>query len=321
MTQLLTHSRMACFRSCPRRHYMAYELGLRPTRDSFPLRVGAAFHVACETHDAGGDVDVALATMDDAYDLALVAAMFDGHRRRWADEPLEAVATEQPFEMPLVNPETGAPTPVWQLAGKIDRIVRLRDGRLALMERKTTSKDFSPDADYWVQLHMDQQLSIYVIAARALGYDVATVLYDVTRRPALRPLKATPEESRKYTKAGALYANQRDQDETAEEFAGRIAADIALRPEHYFARIEIARLDQDLEECAAELWIQQQTIRAMQRAGKWYRNPGSCFEPYSCEYLTICRASGLETYTPDGWIRIEDVHPELSIAVPTAAGG
>ena len=213
MTQLLTHSRMSCFRACPRRHYMAYELGLRPTRDSFPLRVGAAFHVACETHDAGGDVDVALATMDDAYDLALVAAMFDGHRRRWADEPLEAVATEQPFEMPLVNPETGAPTPVWQLAGKIDRIVRLRDGRLALMERKTTSKDFSPDADYWVQLHMDQQLSIYVIAARALGYDVATVLYDVTRRPALRPLKATPEESRKYTKAGALYANQRDQDE------------------------------------------------------------------------------------------------------------
>ena len=60
------------------------------------------------------------------------------------------------------------------------------------------------------------------------------------------------------------------------------------------------------------MWIQQQTIRAMQRTGKWYRNPGSCFEPYTCEYLTICRASGLETYTPDGWIRIEDVHPELT---------
>lgn len=321
MTQLLTHSRMACFRACPRRHYLAYELGLRPVRDSFPLRVGQAFHVACETYDAGGDIDAALATMDDPYDVALVAAMFDGHRRRWAAEPLEAVATEIPFEMPLINPETGSPTPVWQLAGKIDRIVRLDDGRLALMERKTTSKDFSPDADYWVQLHMDQQLSIYVIAARALGYDVATVLYDVTRRPALRPLKATPEESRKYTKVGALYANQRDQDETPEEFAARIAADISARPDHYFARIEIARLDQDLDECAGELWIQQQTIRAMQRSGRWYRNPGSCFEPFACDYLTICRTSGLETSTPDGWVRIEDVHPELSFAAPTAAGG
>ena len=217
--------------------------------------------------------------------------------------------------MPLVNPEPGAPTPGWQLAGKIDRIVELPDGRLALMERKTTSKDFAPGADYWTQLHMDQQLSIYVIAARALGYDVSTVLYDVTRRPALRPLKATPEESRKYTKNGVLYANQREDDETPEEFAARVGADIAARPEHYFARIEIARLEQDLAECQSELWIQQQTIRAMQRSGGWYRNPGSCFEPYACEYLTICRSSNLETVTPDGWTRIENVHPELSTAV------
>jgi hypothetical protein len=180
------------------------------------------------------------------------------------------------------------------------------------MEYKTTSRDFAPGAEYWLRLHLDQQLSIYVIAARELGYPVETVLYDVTRRPLLRPLKATPEALRRYTKDGRLYAQQRDRDETPEEFAARVAGDIAERPDHYFARIEIARLEQDLEECAGELWQQQLSIREAQRARRWFRNPGSCFEPYPCEYLSICLNRDLETTTPMGYTRLSNVHPELS---------
>ena len=315
MTQILTHSRLSTFRACPRRHYLAYELGLRPRETSFPLRVGAAFHAAHEALDTNQDVEAVIEReVDDPYDRALVAAMLDGHLRRWAGQENEVVATESVFQLPLVNPATGSPTPVWQLAGKIDRIERLPDGRLALRERKTTSKDFAPGSDYWVQLYMDQQISLYVIAARALGYDVQTILYDVTRRPALRPLKATPEESRKYTKTGALYAAQRDRDETPEEFAGRVAEDIASRPEHYFARIEIPRLEQDLEDCAAEVWQQQLALRAMQRGGGWYRNPGACFEPYRCNYVDICQNRDLEHVTPEGFRRTANIHEELQTA-------
>ena len=315
MTQILTHSRLSTFRACPRRHYLAYELGLRPRETSFPLRVGAAFHAAHEAIDAGQDVEATIEReVDDPYDRALVAAMLDGHLRRWAGQDNEVVATETVFQLPLINPTTGSPTPVWQLAGKIDRIERLPDGRLALRERKTTSKDFAPGSDYWVQLYMDQQISLYVIAARALGYDVQTILYDVMRRPALRPLKATPEESRKYTKTGALYAAQRDRDETPEEFAGRVAEDIASRPEHYFARIEIPRLEQDLEDCAAEVWQQQLALRAMQRGGGWYRNPGACFEPYRCNYVDICQNRDLEHVTPEGFRRTANIHEELQTA-------
>ncbi len=50
-----------------------------------------------------------------------------------------------PFDIALVNPETGRPSTNWRLAGVIDRIVRLPDGRLALMEYKTTSRDFAPN--------------------------------------------------------------------------------------------------------------------------------------------------------------------------------
>ncbi|HQL54111.1 MAG TPA: PD-(D/E)XK nuclease family protein [Phycisphaerae bacterium] len=314
--QTLTHSRCACFRACPRKHYLRYELGLQPEESSLALRIGSAHHAALEAVDKGQDPAAAIeAAVSDPYDLALVAAMHEAHRRRYTDAQLEVVATEMEFNLSLRNPKTGAPTPVWRFCGKIDRIVRLPDGRVALMEYKTTSQDFAPGANYWLKLHLDQQLSLYVIAARQMGYPVETVLYDVTRRPALRPLKATPEESRKYTKDGRLYANQRDQDETPEEFAGRVAADIAERPDHYFARIEIARLDQDLDDCAAELWQQQLAIREAQRTRRWYRNPSACFGPNGnggCEYLPICLVRDLETATPPGFSRLSDAHPELT---------
>jgi hypothetical protein len=259
------------------------------------------------------DIDAAITDrVSDPYQLAIVAAMYHGHKTRWADHPLEVIGTEQPFEIPLVNPDTGAPTPIWNLAGVIDRIVKLPDGRLALMEYKTTSLDFAPEADYWVRLHLDPQLSIYVIAACKLGYDIKTVLYDVTRRPALRPLKATPEESRKFTKDGKLYANQRENDETPEEFAARVSTAITEKPDHYFARIEIARLDQDLEDCAGEIWQQQQAIREAQKSGRWYKNPASCFDfGRSCEFLPICSGCGLNGGVPPGFKKVDDVHPEL----------
>lgn len=312
----LTHTRLSCFRDCPRKHLLRYELGLRPAEEGLALRVGSAFHAALEAADKGNDPEAAIGDrLTDPFDLALVAAMFHAYQIRYADARLETVASEQTFEMPLVNPDTGHPTPTWILAGVIDRIVRLPDGRLALMENKTTSRDFSPGADYWLRLHLDQQLSIYLIAARHLGHDIDTILYDVTRRPQLRPLKATPEEARKYKKDGTLYANQRDRDETPEEYAGRVSADIAERPDHYFSRIEIARLDQDLEDTARELWEQQKTIRAMQRSNGWYRNPGACFGAgnWACEYLNICQDRDLTTRTPDGFIRVADKHPELTL--------
>ena len=314
----LTHSRLSSFRACRRRHWMRYELGLVPERDSFSLRVGSAFHLALDTLAKGGDPGAALEqALDDPYDLALVAAMLQAHTERYRLEPLEPVASELAFDLPLRNPATGAASTVWRIAGVIDRIVRLGDGRAALMECKTTSLDFSPGADYWLRLHMDQQLSIYVLAAREMGYEIDTVLYDVTRRPSLRPLMATPEEKRKYKASGALYANQREEDESPKAFAARVAEDMRTRPDRYFARIEIARLDQDLDDCAAELWQQQKSLRAAQRAGHWYRNPGACFSPWPCAYLPVCQQRDLEQTTPNGFVRVDFIHPEL--ATPEAS--
>ena len=217
-----------------------------------------------------------------------------------------------PSRWPFATRKQVRPSRTWKLAGVLDQIVKLPDGRTALKENKTTSRDFSPGADYWTALHMDPQLSIYVLAAREMGYDIDTILYDVTRRPALRPLMATPDDKRKYKKDGSLYANQRESDEAPEEYSARVFAKIAEKPGDYFARIEIARLESELDACRAELWMQQKIIRQAQNMGYWYRNPGSCHSPYACEYLSICQNTDLDTVTPIGFRRVEDKHPEVT---------
>jgi hypothetical protein len=331
-SQLLTHSRLSCFRACPHRHQLRYEVGLVPDQDELALRVGTAYHAALDAADKGQDPEAAITALGtlDAHDAAMVAAMFVVHRERWTGDALEVVASELPFEVPLVNPETGRPTPLWDLAGKIDRIYRLPDGRLAIQDYKTTTEDLAPGSDFWLRLSLDQQMSLYLIAARELGHDVTTILYDVTARPLLRPLRATPVEDRKFTQkasklkdgtvrpAGSLYANQREVDETPEEFAARVATAMRADPDSFFARHEIARLDSDLDETRAELWQQQLAIREMQRSGKWWRNPGACLSPYRCAYIPICKQQVNPACAPSGFRILADVHPEL--ARPEQAG-
>ena len=63
----------------------------------------------------------------------------------------------------------------------------LPDGRVAIVEFKTTRDEISPGSDYWKRLNIDRQVSVYMLGARALGYDATAVLYDAARVPGLRP--------------------------------------------------------------------------------------------------------------------------------------
>lgn len=327
--ELLTHSRLATFRTCPRKHQLRYEVGLVPDQDERAMRVGTAYHAAHEAYDLGRDIEAAIkeAGPIDPYDAAMVAAMFTVSREIYADQEAEVIATELEFEIPLVNPDTGAESRVWRLAGKIDRLYRLPNGRLALKDRKTTTEDLSPGSDLWLRLRLDIQASIYVIAARHLGYDVGAIIYDVAARPMFRPQMATPVADRKYTQkeskladgtvrpAGSLYANQRESDETPEEFAARVADALRAEPSRFFARHEVSRLDADLGDAQADLWTQQMALRYAQRSGRWFRNPSACVSWSRCPYLSICGdriARDLTQAPPAGFRWLEQVHQELT---------
>lgn len=341
--QLLTNSRMACARTCLRKHFIRYECGIRHAVDDVPRKIGSAFHRGRELDALGRDgLECVREFGLDQYDEEVVLRLLVGHRWRWESEPLEILAGELPFDLPLTNPETGGETPIWRRAGKIDAIVRLPDGRLALLEHKTTSEDVSPGSEYWTRVRIDQQNVGYFIAARELGYDVQTVIYDVVRKPSIQP-RSIPlvdadgvkivlgaDGQRMRTKDGKKWRESADaasgyvlqtRPETRDEYGERIREDMGERPEWYFARMEIPRLEQDVETFRHELWMQQMSLRAAQRNGHWFRNPASCRSFFgACEFLGICERTDLATNTPEGFVRLMDVHPELATsgAIPTS---
>jgi hypothetical protein len=345
MKELLTHSRQDAFKTCRKRHYFAYEKGLRRIDDAKALRMGGAFHAGIEQLGKGESLEAACEAVRqkhgycpalfDSYEWAIeqetVLRLVCAYQWKWESQNLEYAAVELQFELPLVNPETKKATPNFNLAGKIDAIVRLEDGRLAVKESKLLGDDISADSDLWRRLRIDHQISLYMLAARQLGYAVDAVLYDVARKPTIAPtaVAVLDELGAKIVlnERGARVKTERgqwrqtgDKDKgyvlqtrqmTVDEWGDKLTADICERPEFYFSRVEVARLDQDLEAYRAELWDIQQTIREAQKKNRWYRtvNKNTCGY---CPYFSICTGVGeVGTTPPDGFEFVYDKHPEL----------
>ena len=176
-----------------------------------------------------------------------------------------------------------------------------------VVEHKTTSSDITPGSTYWRKLTLDTQVSQYLGATEG----VEGMLYDVIRKPSLRPYKATPLEAQKRTKAGALYATQRETDETPEEFSVGLRADISEGPNKYYARGIIVRLPSERTEAARDTWLVAGSIRESMRLDAWPRNPGSC-DAYgrTCDYWAVC--AGETTIQDDTRFRTaETPHEEL----------
>ena len=202
--QKLTNSARNKFAACHRAYQLFYVQGKRPVIPSDALGFGTAMHSLLEGVWGGsssrangeGDGGPSFNTGDPYRDMTL-KALYEGYLDRWErddDERFEKVAAEVYFEAPLMNPETGGISKTWVLAGKIDAIAREKSsGKLYIIEHKTTSQDIGPGSDYWRRLAIDGQVSGYYVGAQANGYEVENCLYDVIRKPTIKPYKATPE--------------------------------------------------------------------------------------------------------------------------------
>jgi len=297
MKELLTASRMAALLGCPRKHFWRYELGLEALVDSHALRFGSAWHAAMEGRWRGMECEDVIAAAVEGFafeeiDIAILTGLLTGYCARYQEDAVKELHPEVEFRHRIEGSRT------FDSAGKIDGLGVLHDGRLALVEHKTTSESVSSGSDYWLRLRLNQQVMQYVVAARALGWDVAIILYDVTKKPAIR---------------------QR-QGETVEEFADRLAADTQARPDFYFARREVPILDQDLEEFKVQryelskliLSLRQAERRTRLREQAWPRNVGG-MGCRMCEFAGFC-LQGVHAdaeHVPAGF-RIGPVHEELS---------
>ena len=288
-TRKLTNSMRSKFNACHRAYKIAYVDLIRPAKASDALSFGTAMHALLEAYWGGQETMVL--TGDDYTDVTL-RCLFEGYKARWEQsdaERYERVGAEFGFEAPLMNPETGGVSKTWVLAGKIDAIAKDKaTGKHIIVEHKTTSQDIGPGSDYWKKLPIDGQVSGYYVGASTLGYEVDVCLYDVIRKPTIRPYKATPEESRKYKKDGTLYAGQHEHDEDPHEWEARLMADIAERPDYYFQRVEVVRSESDLSDYLFDMWAVGREIADAERIGRWSRNPNACSIYGSCEYFDVC---------------------------------
>lgn len=335
--RVLTNSEISCARRCQREWHFRYRLLRRPRIIPEALRFGTLQHHALEAWwrvvlDGAEDIDnllerrieAALAAIaghgkeSDEYEIVKAEELMLGYTARWGHITTTVLGVEAQFSAPLINPETGAPSKTFELGGKLD--VLTTEG---FVEHKTTSADIELGSDYWRRVSaLDSQVSMYDVGSRALGVD-GPCTYDVIRKPDIRPRKATPVESRKYTKPkvdkktgevlepSRLYADQREFDETPEEFRMRLRADIAEKPEKYYARGEIVRLEADKREHAADTWRMARMMREAEVANAFPRNPDACMRYGStCDYFLVC--SGEANIDDDARFRTaESAHEEL----------
>ena len=339
--ELLTSSMMGVLVGCMRKFFYRYEIGLKSTAEHAALSFGSAWHAAMEARWQGKTAEEALTaaigdveTLDESQ-VATLTGLLTGYNNCYAHDPIKELRPEQEFRFPLAGSRT------FDVAGKIDGLGIHEDGRPLLLEHKTTSDSVAPDSDYWLRLRCNNQIMQYVHAARLCGLPTELILYDVTRKPSIRP-KSIPvldEAGRKIVldaagqrvlkKDGTPRESAGDgmtaqtREETAEEYGQRLTEDTIARPEFYFARREVPILDQDLDEFVVQRLEVSRMILALRRASRatarphqaWPRN---CSETTCgfCEFKDFC-LQNIEVnpaHPPSGFI-VGKKNPELSMAI------
>lgn len=346
MRELITHSRLDTFKTCRKKHWFSYEQKIRRVDDAKALRMGSAHHEAIELLATGNSIEAACEAiykryqycpanteeMEWRYEEETLVRLACGYAWRWQNDELRYHAVEQSFRLRLNNPETGKPTPSFDLGGKIDGIVELNDGRLAVKESKLYGEDIGTDSHVWKRMKLDHQVTLYVLAARRLGYEVDTVLYDVTRKPTIKPtdvpildgdgLKVVVDAAGDRVKNSSKDTWRQTADKekgyaivsrpmSTTEWGEKLANDIAERPDFYFSRVEIPRLQQDLDQFEVELWDMQQMLRDAQLKERWYRtvNKNTC---QFCDAFDLCCQNWQPGESLPEWFQILGTqNPEL----------
>lgn len=305
MNNVLTASRMSTLLTCQRKHYWKSEVGLVHETDTTALKFGKAMALAQEARLNGADAEGMLAAaLPNDHDLdqltaATLTGMIAGYYSQYHKDTLfKELHPEVEFNLPLPGQRT------FTLAGKMDGLGVLHDGRLVLKEDKTTASDISPESDYWLRLRWNTQLFQYVLAAREIGWDVQCVIYDVLRKPAIRP-KQVPKENRL---------------ETPAEFTHRLYDDTLTRPEFYFARREVPVLEADLDEFRQHRLTLAKMIlnlRSLQKKHErperaWPRNVSE-LTCRSCPYSSFCLSNiTIDLAHPPEGFKVGVFNPELS---------
>lgn len=202
-----------------------------------------------------------------------------------------------------------------------------------LITHNTTSEDIGFGSIYWRVLTMNSQVSTYYAGAKSLGHQIDGCIYDVVKKPSIRPSQVAyvdddgvkivhdADGNRVRTKDGKKWRQTGDTElgyvlqtriETPEEYETRLTEDIAANPDKYYQRGEVVRLEAEEREAALDVWQITRAMREDELAGRHPRNADAC-KRYSslCPYFAVCCGEAtLEDASR--YVRLENVHAELS---------
>lgn len=253
-------------------------------------------------------------------------ALAVGQHKRWGEPEFEVLGVEELVQSDLYNPDTQARSRTFSIAGKLDLIANRR-GRRVIFDHKSTSEDIKdPASPYWSQLVIEAQPSHYSLLCWLNGNKVDEVVWNVLRKPDIKP-RQVPKKEREAVCADRVYFGapvsecavdelMSTERESLELYEYRLAYDCTVeRPDHYFQRRTVARLDSDIAEHAGEVWSNSKSImfqRAVVRDGKLpVKHSSSCMNfGRACRFLGIC--SGHDSADSDQWRAKNNVHSELS---------
>lgn len=111
--------------------------------------------------------------------------------------------------------------------------------------------------------------------------------------------------------APRLHANQRDTDETIEEYTERLTQEVAERVDEFLARSVIVRLDSELPRMRQELIDTIESMRALEERGLHAPNHDACVRGRDfCAFFAAC--SGRADINDEHTFPRGDLHPELA---------
>jgi len=277
-----------------------------------------------------GALDQALAAVGPATtkEAAIVRGLLAGYHARWIGEQEQytVLGVEELVTADLRNLETGRPSRSFRLGGKIDLRVTDTMGRLMIWDHKTTSDDIEdPASSFWRMLAINSQASQYLLLEWLNGRKIDFAVWDVIRKPGIRPRGLTKSELAPMVHPGiwtycgvTLTQDQRDealttQRESFELYEYRLALECQANPNRYFQRRMVPRTDEALMEHAAALWNDSQDLLELRRNGRTRKNPSACMNyGKPCRFLALC--SGYDAQDSGKWRIKDQVHTELSLA-------
>lgn len=340
MNNVLTASRMVTAMQCLRQQFFRYEIGLVRDETGLAQRMGTVWAKLMElrwkNYSYEKCIEVALTDCYlDELSIAIVSALFAGYCKYYnrKTDPIKKCYPEEQFGYDIGYNRFTA-------EGKLDGLVIMRDESTGIIEDKTTSDSIGEDSQYWLRLKFNMQVYQYIDASWHNGWEPSVFIYDVTRKPAIRPkeIQEVDEEGLVVVRSaqGERVRNSRTNEwkktadkskgetiathtETPEEFYDRLLKDTIARPEFYFARKEVPILEEDVYRFQRQRLAIAKIIEACRknedelngRQEAWPRNvlESTCT---FCQYKSFCLQNhDIDINNPPEGFSIKPFNPEL----------